>query len=404
MKHRFAEILPLLFLAVASGLVSCKNITSNKSTPPSDPVKELANEKFTRNIPSECTIQEYSAEELFDKSKSGIAVVLTDSGVGSAFVVRHEDNSTLLVTNAHVVQGNRVVTLKWSDDSQDQAAVVKLGNVQSLDNDLALLEVTGNIGKVLQVKQDKVNIGADIVAIGAPRGLEFTITRGIVSAHRDNGRVIQIDAPINPGNSGGAILDKTGCVVGVATFIRRDSEGLAFAISSGQLQNFLVSDKGAIPNSPALVNPIASSSPNVRIDNKPKCWFQQDIGGDLEAAKCLVASRKNNNGHLVYDLTETTSGLKRTIVLWENNKSEVILKGRVYNGRWWTDPDGDIRLKVNGGIFAFVLPDSAEKEKDLDQRTDAIFYERYPELKGKTLGSSKGRLAEEWMNIRESLK
>jgi len=404
MKFRFARCLLLLFLTAATGLAGCKKITSNKSAISAGQVKELTSKKIIRNLPSECTIQEYSAEELFDKSKSGIAVVLTDSGVGSAFVVKHENNSTLLVTNAHVVQGNSVVTLKWSDDSKDQAAVVKIGDVQSLDNDLALLELSGNIGKVLKIKQGKVNTGADIVAIGAPRGLEFTITRGIVSAHRDNGRVIQIDAPINPGNSGGAILDKTGCVVGVATFIRRDSEGLAFAISSSQLQNFLVSDGGTMSDSPALANRTTYPSPNMIMEEKPKCWFQQDDGGDLEAANCFVGTRKNNNGHLVYDLTETVSGLKRTIVLWEDEKAEVILKGQVYQGRWWTDSDGDVRVKVNGGVFAFVLPDSAEREKDLDRRTDVIFYERYPELKGKVLGSSKGKLAQEWLSIRESLK
>ncbi len=387
-----------------AALAGCTNVKTDKSQSVGEPTSKSPYQNIKRELPSECTIQEYSAEELFDNSKNGVAVVLTDSGVGSAFVVKHENNSTLLVSNAHVVQGNSVVTLKWSDGSKDQAAVVKVGDVQSLDNDLALLEVSGNIGKVLQVKKEKVNTGADIVAIGAPHGLEFTITRGIVSAHRDNGRVIQIDAPINPGNSGGAILDKTGCVVGVATFIRRDSEGLAFAISSSQLEDFLVSDVGTRADSSALGNRVASPSPHVSLDSKPKCWFQQGVGGELEAANCLVSSRKNNNGHLVYDLTETVSGLKRTIVLWENEKSEVILEGKVYNGTWWTDGDGDIRVRVNGGIFAFVVPDSTETDKDLDRRTDAIFYERYPGLKGKSLGSSKGRLAKEWMSIRESLK
>lgn len=103
MKHRFARYLLLLLLTVVTGLASCKNSRSNKSPVPGGQVKELASKKIIRNLPSECTIQEYSAEELFDKSKSGIAVVLTDSGVGSAFVVKHENNSTLLVTNAHVV-------------------------------------------------------------------------------------------------------------------------------------------------------------------------------------------------------------------------------------------------------------------------------------------------------------
>ena len=59
---------------------------------------------------------------------------------------------------------------------------------------------------------------------------------------------------------------------------------------------------------------------------------------------------------------------------------------------------------VNGGVFAFILPDSAEREKDLDRRTHTVFYERYPELKGKVLVSSKGKLAQEWLSIRESVK
>ena len=358
---RIFQNLPLLALLAFASLAGCSNVKTGTMESAEKLSSKSSDQKIKRELPPECTIQEYSAEELFDNSKKGVAVVLTESGVGSAFVVRHENNSTLLVSNAHVVEGNKVVTLKWSDGSQDQAAVVKVGDVQSLDNDLALLEVSGNIGKVLQVKKEKVNTGADIVAIGAPRGLEFTITRGIVSAHRDNGRVIQIDAPINPGNSGGAILDKTGCVVGVATFIRRDSEGLAFAISSSQLQDFLVSDLGTREESPVFGNRVAPSRPNdVSMDDKSKCWFQQDVGGELEAANCLVASRKNNNGHLVYDLTETVSGLKRTIVLWEDEKSEVILNGKVYNGTWWTDDDGDIRIRVNGGVFACILPDFSE--------------------------------------------
>lgn len=403
MKCRFQNLSLFVLVALAS-LAGCANVQTDKTQSVGEPTSKSQYQKIQRELPSECTIQEYSAEELFDNSKSGVAVVLTDSGVGSAFVVKHENNSTLLVSNAHVVQGNSAVTLKWSDGSKDQAAVVKVGNVQSLDNDLALLEVSGNIGKVLKVKKERVNTGADIVAIGAPHGLEFTITRGIVSAHRDNGRVIQIDAPINPGNSGGAILDKTGCVVGVATFIRRDSEGLAFAISSSQLQDFLVGDMGKRSESPVFENRVAPSNPIVSMDDNPKCWFQQDVGGELEAANCLIASRKNNNGHLVYDLTEIASGLKRTIVLWENKKSEVILNEKVYKGSWWSDDDGDIRVRVNGGVFAFVIPDSGVKEKELDRRADAIFYERYPELKGKVLGSSEGRLAKEWMSIRESLK
>jgi len=397
--------LSLCLLICAAAIAGCSIVKTDKAQSIDESSTKSPGLKIKRELPAKCTTQKYTAEELFANSKNGIAVVLTNSGVGSAFVVKHENNSTLLVTNAHVVGGNSVVTLKWEDGSRDQAAVVKTGDAESLDNDLALLEIPGNTGKVLQIKKEGVNTGADIVAIGAPRGLEFTITRGIVSAHRQNGRVIQIDAPINPGNSGGAVLDQTGCVVGVATFIREDSEGLAFAISSGQLRYFLSTGVITRSNVHALSNSASlSSDSNESRNGRPKCWFQQTAGGDLEAASCTVSSRKNNNGHIVYDLNEVLSGIKRTIVLWQDDKAEILMNGKVYIGIWWTDSDGDIRVSVNGGEFAFVMPESIAKEQDLDRKADQIFYERYPELKGQVLGSSNGKLAKEWMNIRDSLK
>ena len=281
----------LLFLLVIAGLAGCTNSITTKPQSLKEPATESPYQIVKRELPSECTIQEYSTEELFANSKNGIAVVLTDSGVGSAFVVKHEGNSTLLITNAHVVHRNSVVTLKWANGSQDQAAVVKVGDVQSLDNDLALLEVSGNTGKVLKIKQNKVNTGADIIALGAPHGLEFTITRGIVSANREGGRVIQIDAPINPGNSGGAILDKTGCVVGVSTYIRKDSEGLAFGISSSQLQHFLVSEVKPVHQALKTASRVPPASSNY----PQTCWTSAHPDapeGKLTSLPCKVSNPK----------------------------------------------------------------------------------------------------------------
>jgi serine protease Do len=85
-----------------------------------------------------------------------------------------------------------------------------------------------------------------LAVIGHPRGLEFSLTSGVVSAVRlendEQGavEVIQTDSALNPGNSGGPVFmnDK---VVGVATFKRRSSEGLGFAIHADEIRKFVAS-------------------------------------------------------------------------------------------------------------------------------------------------------------------
>ena len=296
MENKFIKPLSILVLLGMTGLAGCSGVSTNTTQSANESDVAIPLEKVPKEHPPECTIQEYSAEELFTNSKDGIAVVLTDSGVGSAFVVKHEGNSTLLATNAHVVDGTNLVTLKWANGSQDQAAVVKIGDAQSRDNDLALLQVNGNKGTALKIKQSKINTGADIVALGAPHGLDFTITRGIVSAHREGGRVIQIDAPINPGNSGGAILDKTGCVVGVSTYVRKDSEGLGFGIASNQLQAFLVSETNPTQEPNEKAQDIVYHSPSSSPSYPQTCWTSAHPDapkGKLISLPCKVSNPKS---------------------------------------------------------------------------------------------------------------
>ena len=63
-----------------------------------------------------------------------------------------------------------------------------------------------------------IEAGENVIAIGTPEGFEFSVTRGIVSAIREDGKLIQTDAAINPGNSGGPLMNSSGCVIGVNTF------------------------------------------------------------------------------------------------------------------------------------------------------------------------------------------
>ena len=71
--------------------------------------------------------------------------------------------------------------------------------------------------------------------------------------------------------------------------------------------------------------------------------------------RCMVSERINTNGDRVFDVIEP-SGLKRTVLLWDNNAVEVFLVGRRYTGEWHRDDDGDVRVKLPGGTFAFTPP------------------------------------------------
>lgn len=75
----------------------------------------------------------------------------------------------------------------------------------------------------------------------------------------------------------------------------------------------------------------------------------------LQGFYCSVTSRRNSNGHTVYDVVEP-GGLSRTVVLWEDETTEVIINGKTYRGNWNRDNDGDIRVTLNDGEFAFALP------------------------------------------------
>ena len=297
MNKKISPRSALLLLAMLTTVTGCIYTGGNMPRSVQNvPPKPRSDQKIpTKPLPdvaaTECTTQEYSAEELFENSKDSIAVVYTGSGSGSAFIIHQSNNSIYLATNAHVVEGNNIVSVKWIDGTQNKARVIKIGNSQNPINDLAILQVKGKTGKPLNINNINVRTGADVIALGAPQGLEFTITKGIVSAVRANGSIIQVDAPINPGNSGGPILDKTGCVVGVSTFIREDSEGLNFGISSTQLQEFIASEtesKRRNGDTAPKISPSKSQYPQT-------CWTSahpEAPKGKLISLGCKVSNPK----------------------------------------------------------------------------------------------------------------
>lgn len=156
----------------------------------------------------------------------------TQRSVGSGFIVSADG---YILTNQHVVGTASQAVVQLHDRREYLAKVVGV----DADSDVALLKIDAkSLPTVAIGDDDALNVGAWVVAIGSPFGLENSVTVGIVSGkHRslsDNKYVpfIQTDTVINPGNSGGPLFNLKGEVVGMNSQIYSRSggyQGLSFA-------------------------------------------------------------------------------------------------------------------------------------------------------------------------------
>lgn len=152
-----------------------------------------------------------------------------DTSYGTGFVMRE---SNLVVTNAHVVRGVPQVMVRTFGGAL-LASVSVLHVDESVD--LAVLRVIGLDARPLGAAELATpTVGTPVVTVGHPRGYEFTMSDGIVSALRaleDGGpTLIQTTVPISPGSSGGPLLDAQGQVVGVCSLTLMEGQNINFAV------------------------------------------------------------------------------------------------------------------------------------------------------------------------------
>ncbi len=153
---------------------------------------------------------------------------------GTAFSVgaKAPSGESNLITNYHVVAS--VWTAGGSRVTLERGATKITATIEKVDKgkDLALLHADQAIAG-LATAGGEVKPGQQVVVVGAPLGLDDSVTTGVISAYRPDdadGPTIQFDAPINPGNSGGPIVNASERVVGVATAKAKDAEGIGLAI------------------------------------------------------------------------------------------------------------------------------------------------------------------------------
>lgn len=155
----------------------------------------------------------------------------TASGLGSGVIY---NNSGLILTAAHVVEGEPSVAVRLADGRLFEGEI--LGTHEPTD--IAVIAIDGsNLPTATLGYGDQLQVGELAVALGSPFGFDQTVTSGIVSSvnRTVNGvPMVQTDAAINPGNSGGPLVDGSGRVIGINDVIFSSgggADGVGFAIS-----------------------------------------------------------------------------------------------------------------------------------------------------------------------------
>ncbi|MHA0041022.1 S1C family serine protease [Deinococcus sp. PEB2-63] len=203
------------------------------------------------------------------------------TGTGSGFFVTGSGD---IITNNHVVEGASEITVRLHGSKTTYKAKVV---ARAPDFDLALIRAEGVPASEIKAlplgDSSQLDVGLKAIAMGAPFGLDFSVSEGIISSLERqvpvgtkgvNQNVIQTDAAINPGNSGGPLLNSAGQVIGVNTQILTggigQSAGVGFAIPVNTVKKLLPelqAGKGTVIQTPSLgvgIDDVASLSAAAR--------------------------------------------------------------------------------------------------------------------------------------------
>ncbi len=214
--------------------VSSTDVQTFEATDVSDIVEEVK-----PSVVAVTTIVETRYQDFFGRSYSQ-----EGSGAGSGIIFSESNNTLYLVTNYHVVEGAKEISITFNDDSQATAVLKGYdsdGDIAVLTVDMSQLsEETKAVIKIAVLgDSDIIREGSGAIAIGNALGYGQSTTTGTISAVNREVQLtdgvmtlIQTDAAINPGNSGGALLNTRGEVIGINTVKFSDTsvEGMGYAI------------------------------------------------------------------------------------------------------------------------------------------------------------------------------
>jgi len=227
-----------------------KEVNTTQITTNSDSVVNSDVARVAANVmPSVVSITNLSIQEVQSFFFGGYTEESESSGSG--IIIGQNDSELLIVSNNHVVEGSKTLTVTFVDEESVEAQI----KGTNPDMDLAIIvvplsEISNETLDAIKIANlgdsDALVVGEPTIAIGNALGYGQSVTTGIVSAL---GRtiddleveLIQTDAAINPGNSGGALLNANGEVIGINTAKVNDSkvEGMGYAISISDVSDIL---------------------------------------------------------------------------------------------------------------------------------------------------------------------
>jgi hypothetical protein len=250
------------------------------------------------------------AEAIYRQASPAVMTILVKDkkgevvGNGTAFMI---SNDGLAVTAYHVLADAERASVRFVDGTTADVEGIVDGNK---DTDVAIIRVKAKLRPVMQLASDLPGVGSPAFVIGAPKGLEFSISEGIVNRlGTDSGvKVIQFSAPVSPGNSGSPLIDRFGRAVGVVSFQRNDGQNLNFAVPNRYIGDL---SRTRVARSLPLVHVVAKKDPvwstfefkqscfSIDLPGVPKCDDKTTTGELAESTLRFESSSvQTNDGNI----------------------------------------------------------------------------------------------------------
>lgn len=198
---------------------------------------------------SSASAQTLTAEQLFARASASVVMVKTFDrngallATGSGVVV----SQNTVVTNCHVVA--KASSIKVRNAGVEYESLLQIANI---NRDLCQLYVDSLAAPAVSVAKGKrLTVGQPVYAIGAPRGLELSLSEGIISSLRpcQTSYCIQTTTAISPGSSGGGLFDNHGQLIGITTLTYKESQNLNFALPAAWIADLVKGKIGATTTS-----------------------------------------------------------------------------------------------------------------------------------------------------------
>jgi hypothetical protein len=349
--------------------------------------------------------QAASLEELAANATPAVVLIdvatAADTRQGSGFLV---DADGTILTNYHVIRDARSARVKLASGDIYEEVEVLAGDQR---RDIAVIRIPGyNLPFLPMGDSDSVRVGAAVVLIGSPLGLENTVSTGVVSGRRqepEGFQLLQISAPASRGSSGGAVLGARGQVVGIAASMISGGQNLNFAVpinyARGLISHLSDEPMSVLRPPPATPDDTASrtpaAAPRSNSVNQGLSYRLSDFQGYSTETYLELEGNRQRRTRVTYRLIETvTPGepqIERyresettrvsepfgTVQIIRRERSRVVVnaadlrpisaRGETaeWNGTDWTTTEHDLRF--DGDRALGLLTDSAGRTTEMDR-------------------------------------